>query len=474
MSKLGSELKLMYGLGFSAQGIKDGLFQVFLFFYFNQVLGLDAALSGTAAIIALLFDSVSDPLVGVFSDKWKSKKWGRRHPFMFWSATPLGIATYFLFVPPSGMGQSGLFLWLTAFAILVRLSLTLFLIPGLSLGAELTTDYNERTSVSSHRIMFSSFVGPLVMMIGLVFFFAPTEEYANGLLNPEPYPKFAMLCGILIIIVILFSTWGTRRIIPTLPKISEEQESASVFAMFSQFRVAFQLKEFSTLISYIGMMYIGIGIGMMLSTYLMTFYFGLSEKELAVLLIGPAFAGIIALFVGPRMGAKLGKQKAIIWSTIGFAFFFALPINLRMLGLFPENGSPYLLPLYAVSVIIAYVFLWIAMSISNSMMADVADAYELKTGNSHEGLFFSALSFAYKCSVGIGSFAAGILLKIIAFPTQTTVADMPKEVITNLGWITGPLIMALYLSSIFLIVSYPLTQEKHAEIRSQLDLISRK
>jgi len=470
MNKLSTGLKLMYGLGFSAQGIKDSLFQVFLFFYFNQVLGLDPALSGTAAIIALLFDSVSDPLVGVLSDKWKSEKWGRRHPFMFWSAIPLGITTYFLFVPPDGMGQTGLFLWLTAFAILVRLSLTLFLIPGLSLGAELTTDYNERTSVTSYRIMFSSFVGPLIMMVGLIGFFAPTEKYVDGLLNPEPYPKFALLCSLLIVIVILISTWGTRKIIPSLPKISKEQESNSIFTMFSQFKVAFKLKEFSTLISYIGMMYIGIGIGMMLSTYLVTFYFGLSESELAVLLICPALAGIIALFIAPIVGKKLGKKTAIIWSTVGFAFFFALPINLRIIGLFPDNGSSSLLPLYASSVIIAYVFLWIAMSISNSMMADVADAYELKTGQSHEGLFFSALSFAYKCSVGLGSFVAGYLLKIIAFPSQTAVADVPQSIINNLGWVTGPLIMVPYLLSIFFIARYPMTKDDYNSIRAQLDL----
>jgi len=74
---------LLYGLGFASQGIKDGLFQVFLFIFYNQVLGLDPVLTGTATIIALLFDAISDPLVGVISDNWKSKKWGRRHPFMF-------------------------------------------------------------------------------------------------------------------------------------------------------------------------------------------------------------------------------------------------------------------------------------------------------------------------------------------------------------------------------------------------------
>jgi GPH family glycoside/pentoside/hexuronide:cation symporter len=93
----------------------------------------------------------------------------------------------------------------------------------------------------------------------------------------------------------------------------------------------------------------------------------------------------------------------------------------------------------------------------------------LKTGQSHEGLFFSSLSFAYKCSVGLGSFFAGYLLKIIAFPSQTAVADVSPAAISSLGWITGPLIMLLYLSSIFFIARYPITQENYAEIRSQLD-----
>ena len=138
--KLSKRIKLLYGFGFSAQGIKDGLFQIFLFFYFSQVLGLSAGLTGMATIIALLFDAISDPLVGVLSDRWKSKKWGRRHGFMLISAIPLGAFIYLLFLPPSDLDQTGLFLWLTIFTILVRVSLTLFQVPSMSLGAELSAD----------------------------------------------------------------------------------------------------------------------------------------------------------------------------------------------------------------------------------------------------------------------------------------------------------------------------------------------
>ena len=204
--KLSKRIKLLYGLGFSAQGIKDGLFQIFLFFYFSQVLGLDAGLTGLATIIALLFDAISDPLIGVISDRWKSKIWGRRHGFMLISAIPLGVFIYLLFLPPSDLDQTGLFLWLTIFTILVRLSLTLFQVPSMSLGAELSTDYNERTSITSYRVMFAALISTLIVIVGFVVFFVPSETYQRGLMNPETYPKFAMFCGVLIVLFIVAST----------------------------------------------------------------------------------------------------------------------------------------------------------------------------------------------------------------------------------------------------------------------------
>ena len=92
MKNLPFNIKLFYGLGLASRGIKDGLFQLFLFFYFSQVLGLDPELAGLSSLVALVFDAISDPLVGLISDKWQSKKWGRRHPFMFAAAlTPQSI-----------------------------------------------------------------------------------------------------------------------------------------------------------------------------------------------------------------------------------------------------------------------------------------------------------------------------------------------------------------------------------------------
>ena len=112
--------KISYGIGQIAEGIKNNSFEFFLFFYYNQVLGLSGTLAGAAVAIALLADAISDPVAGSLSDSLHSR-WGRRHPFMYASAAPLAVCFYLVFTPPAGLGETGLFASLCAFAILTLL-----------------------------------------------------------------------------------------------------------------------------------------------------------------------------------------------------------------------------------------------------------------------------------------------------------------------------------------------------------------
>ena len=471
MKGLTTTTKILYGLGFSSLGIKDGLFQIFLFFYFSQVLGLDAALAGTASLVALLFDAISDPLVGLWSDKWKSEKWGRRHPFMLVSALPLGIFTYLLFAPPESLEQNALFWWMLAFSVLVRLALTFFIVPHMSLGAELTTDYKERTSVTAYRIMFAAFISPVIMIIGFLFFFPASEEFSNGLFNKAGYPDFALLCAVLMALAILICVVGTRKLIPHLPKLSSDQEEMSSRQLLGSLNEAAGMRSFWSLILFVMTVYVGIGVGVVFSTYYGTYYFELSTEEMAALPIGSAVGAVLALWVAPAWGEKLDKKKAAIFSTLIFAVFFSLPFLLRMLGAFPDNGDPSLLGLYVLTLIIAYLFLWVTFSLASSMMADVIDEYEMRYKKRQEGLFFAAMSFAFKCTTGLGQFIAGILLSWIAFPKQAKLGEIPQEAIDGLGLVGGPILLAFYVSSILFILYYPINKAKYQEIRAVLEKV---
>tara|TARA_B110000116_G_scaffold66643_1_gene57246 strand:- start:1979 stop:3379 length:1401 start_codon:yes stop_codon:yes gene_type:complete len=461
-----SKTKFFYGLGFISVGIKDVLYSIFVFFYFSQILGLDPIYTGSATLIAIMFDAISDPIIGSISDNFKSTKWGRRHPIMLMSAFPLGLSTYLLFLPPNGISEFDLFLWMTIFSILIRLFLTLFLVPGMSLGAELSSDYDERTVITSFRIMFTTLVSPFVCLFGLIFIFIPKEGMSTGLLNTEAYPKFAFLCAVIMILSIIISVYGTKHTIPSLPKMNKRENIKSLLKNIS---IAIKMKSFNSVVLFTMMIYIGFGIGNSLTTYFLSYFFELDQNGVAAIIFSGGIAGILSLFIAPKLGKKYDKKTATIISTFLFGIFMASPYNLRLLGLFPSNESPMLIVYYLILSTIGFTFLWTSMSLANSMMADVVDEYESITKQRHEGLFFSTMSFAYKLTVGAGYFFAGILLKIIAFPTQSDISEIPPETISKLGFIGGPLLMAIYLISIYFIIKYPITKQRHNEIRDKLN-----
>ena len=149
-SKLSVGTKLSYGSGAIAEAAIHITFNTFNFLFYNNVLGLSGTLTGLAITIAVIFDAVSDPIVGSLSDRLKSKL-GRRHPFLYLSAVPLGICFVALYTPPTEFGEIGLFLWFTVFTVGLRLSTTFYHVPHLALGAELSDDYRERTVIFAYN-----------------------------------------------------------------------------------------------------------------------------------------------------------------------------------------------------------------------------------------------------------------------------------------------------------------------------------
>jgi len=229
--------KLFFGLGQAAEGVKGRAFETFLFFYYEQVLGLSAGLSAVALVIAVGWDAISDPLMGSISDATHSR-WGRRHPYMYGAALPLAVSFFCLFSPPGGLGQVGLFGWLTVFSVLGRTALTAYSVPHFALGAELSTDYDERTSVVAFRSWFQQIAAWSVVPISFAVFFDATPEYANGQLDPSAYPVFALAFACVMAIAILASAAGTHDRIPSLPIATALHKGTSLRRTVSEMREA--------------------------------------------------------------------------------------------------------------------------------------------------------------------------------------------------------------------------------------------
>ena len=142
-----------------------GLFNTFITIFYNQVIGLSNTLIGLAIMLALIGDALTDPVVGVLSDRWRGKL-GRRHPFMLVAPVPLALMIYCIFNPPQGLvednHQIGLFVWLAVTTILSRAFLTLYHVPHLALGGELTKDQFQRSQLFSANTIIGAASGALV------------------------------------------------------------------------------------------------------------------------------------------------------------------------------------------------------------------------------------------------------------------------------------------------------------------------
>ena len=170
--KLGLSTKLFYGFGTVAFGVKDQGFSSLLLIFYNQVVGLPAAMVGGAIMVALVVDSLLDPIMGQVSDNWRSR-WGRWHPFMYAAAIPAALSYILLWHPPEA-SQPLQFAYLVVVAIVIRSFITMYEIPSSALAPELTQDYHERTRVFAFRQFFGWFGGVGMTILALQVFLAPT------------------------------------------------------------------------------------------------------------------------------------------------------------------------------------------------------------------------------------------------------------------------------------------------------------
>ncbi|MFN3580688.1 MAG: MFS transporter [Pseudomonas sp.] len=431
---LPTRTKLAYGVGQVAETVKSTGFDIFLFFYFTQVLGLSGSLAGLAVMIALVFDAVTDPLAGYVSDHWRSAK-GRRHPFMFAAAVPLGVAWFALFMPPESLTQWGLFAWLTGFAILVRAAITVYYVPYLALGAELTRDYQERTSVAAWRGFCGVAAAAVVVLAGISLFFPETAEFENGLLNPAGYPKVAFSGAVIMTLAILLSAWGTRDRIPSLPRAAEGLVRAPIR---SDIAAAWANQSFRAL--FVGTMLVAVSIGIVqtLNMHLNVFFWQLTSSSIAFLAIGLLTGWPVGILLAKPFHQRFDKRATIIGAALVGALAGNVAVICRLLGIFPDQASPLFVPLIFVLLFIGGIAAGLAMTSGASMMADVTQEHQFLTGRSQEGFLFSAMAFTGKLAAAVGYLVAGIGLDLIGFPlqaepSQVTLTEVNRLAMLNLS-----------------------------------------
>jgi len=416
-------VKTAWGFGAIADGSKNAGFDVFLGLYYVTVLGLPGTMSGLALLLALLVDAVSDPLVGSISDNFRSR-WGRRHPFMISAAVPMAVCFFLLFSPPAGLGEGALFAWLLFFAIGTRLSLTLYKVPADALGPEMTDHYDERTTLTAFRWAMGIGGGIVLQVVGWLFFFEDRTAVAEGRLDLDNFPAFGAFVAVVVATSIGVGTFGTRSVIPRL-RPPEAAARFSVRRFADGLKAAFQSHSLRILLAAAVISQTAVGVSEVLSVYMSTWFWGF-DSPLAVLA--------------------------------------------RVFDLAPDNGTTAIL-FFVIGHTAVIMLLAVQIGIlSSSMIMDVTDEVALLSGERHEGVVMSTVSFAGKCTSGLGNFVGLSALQWIGFPSGDAAAidTVPDGTILSLGLLAGPGLIVFYVAAVVLVTRLRLTRERYDQIRAEL------
>ena len=458
----------MFAVGQIPEGIQSTSFGFFLLFFYNQVLGLSGFLTSLAIVFALLVDAVSDPVIGSWSDGVRNR-WGRRHPFMYAAAGPFAICFYFLFAPPDGLSEMGVFFWLVVFSVLTRTTQSVYSIPHTSMTAELSTDYQERTLLSSLRGILQSVGTLMVFLIGLQVFFGATPDYPTGQLNPEAYPRFAAVFSIVIFVGVVLTAWGTHSHIPYLPQANPDGDRFSLMQVMREAGMAFGLRSFRAVVLTAVLFGMTMGMVAALSIYLGTLYFQFSLE-----LIGLSFpASVFGSFLGAGLATPLGrmiqeKRTLLIGGLIWYAVWNTMPIILSMLGLFPKPGDPMLFYLVMTANAICTMGIGVLTVMIGSMIADITDQHEEKHGSRNEGIYFAASSFAAKAIGGFGIVISGVVVDVAGIQRNATVETIDPGSLWKLAMAMGPGVLMMIGITVIAASFYDLSQAEHARVRAAI------
>lgn len=451
-----------YGSASIAFGIKNNAFSYLLLIYANQVLGLPGYLASWAMAIAMVWDAVSDLLLGHWSDK-TSTRLGRRHPFMYTSLLFLPPCFYALFNPVIELNEHNVFAYVLVMALLIRTGTTLFEVPSTALLPDLESDYDRRNKWLALRHAFGWYGGNGLHTVNFLFFVG-----AYGVAVQTGYSIYGIVGALLIALTILISSLGTQKIASSLPRPAETFRFKEIASEVGQIFQSLKNKNFAALFFYGLAVGVAAGLGMALYLYNTTYFFGFTGRQIAATGVGIFVAPAIAYWAAPFFGGLYGKRNAAIGAILVNIALYPIPYILLLSGCWPELGSWLGLYIYTFFVVVEVICSIIGNVLLDSMMADVVEDSEVTTARRSEGLFYAARGFAFKAISAGGIIGAGTIISMVGLDGITSLELVTDEIRMKLALFFLPLYCSLFLVGLYIVSRYRIDRDGHGANLEQL------
>jgi GPH family glycoside/pentoside/hexuronide:cation symporter len=438
-------LKAGWGVGaFGSLGML-WMVNVFLMFFLVNHLGMNAALAGIILFITRIYDVISDPLIGHLSDN-SSSRWGRRRPWMFVGAFASGLAAIFTFNVPAFSSENATAVYQLIVLLVYFTGFTLFYVPFMAMPAEMTDDYNERTSIMSFRVGYS-FAAGMIIAAGMPALIARLGG------DRAAYEFAAVIAGILITTSMLMTVLFTAKA-RELPRAPRERYSAREY-LTSLLRN----RPFFSLAALKFTVFLGAAINGSASLFFMTYVMERAEMGQAFYSLMSNIAGLCALPLWTRLSRGRDKKRVYLLAVLGSAVLaaswalatpeesnFIFGLRSFLMGAFGAGG----------------------LIMGFSMLPDTIEYDRLTTGLERAGLYTGLLGFIEKNAAAIAPMITGFLFAAMGIvETSTGNVEQPESAISAIvaakAWIPA----AFNLVAAAVLLTYRLSEEQLTTLRLQ-------
>ncbi len=441
------------GYGTADLGIAavESIVQLYLLKFYSEVVGLSATWVGLALAIAMVWDAISDPLMGGISDR-TSHRQGRRRPYFVPGSILLSLTFYLLFNPPAAGHQMALFFYLLLAFLLLNTSMTLVAVPHAALAGELSSDRHERSALFGFKRLFAT----LGALLGLVLP-ALVLAYWDEPNDPAAMARARSVASGLLAPAIVGTAWLSYRLTRGLDRPSRDrvQWQWRLFAnLVLEQREALRNPLFRLLVIAFVIAAIGRTLNASIALYYYEYFLLLSEQDAVVWVLLPFFLSFIAsvpmwIFLGKRWG----KKRAALLGVLSLGVTTAL-----VYPLFPAGSIVLPLAYSLCGGVMAG-----AIVLMDALVADSIDYDRIRVRRAREGLYFGVWKMSTKAARALGLLLAGVLLDLIGFPEGG--GTVTQDVSFRLALLFGPAVGVLFILAGVLLWYLPLDNAMHDRIQ---------
>jgi GPH family glycoside/pentoside/hexuronide:cation symporter len=433
--------KIAYGAGDFGFAMTDSMIGVLFAIYLADVVGLNPALAAASVFIGRTADYINDPIIGYLSDRTRSR-WGRRRPYLLFGFLPYAISFALMWWIPPVNSQVGLAIYYGLVYFLYDTCATIVYMPYYALTPELTQDYDERTSLTSIRMVFSILGTMLAFTLPLAII---------GSMHPQNSSTIFIVgaaMGLLAALPLVMTFFGVRE----RPEYLEQSQPS----LKESLRAAIKNHPFLFAMGIFLFTWAALEVVQAMLLFFLKYRMGLeaeSDMIFAVLFV----ASLLSLPFWNWLSGRTDKRLTYI---AGMLFMAAVLVLLTFS--MPEWGLVMVMALAA----LAGVGFGAVQVLPWAILPDTIEWDELQTGQRHEGMFYSLVTLFRKIAA---SLSVPLLLLMLSWTGYIpNAATQPPSALLGIRLLTGPYPAALLLVGIIFAYKYPLTRLRFAEVRQEL------